>query len=67
MEKEIDLLTASMAVGVATYVAMILGYVARDNLGFSSGQIRSAAILGAIAIALAIVLDLFRKRPRNTG
>jgi hypothetical protein len=66
MEKEIDLLTASTAVGVATYVAMMLASVARDNLGFSTGQIRHAAILGAVAIALAIVLDLFGKRPRKT-
>jgi hypothetical protein len=42
MEKEIDLLTPSIAVGVATYVAIILACVARDHLGFSSGQTGTA-------------------------
>jgi hypothetical protein len=67
MENEIDLLTASTALGVASYVAIILASVARDDLGFSSGQIRYGAILGAVAIALAIRLDLLGKRPRKTG
>ena len=60
-------MTASTAVGVATYVAIMVACVAHDNLGFSSGQIRYGAILGAVAIAVAIVLDLFGKRARKTG
>ena len=67
MENEIDLLTASTAIGVASYVAIMLACVARDDLGFSSGQIRDGAILGAVAIALAIVLDLFGRRSRKSG
>ena len=66
MNKEIDLLTASVAFGVATYVAIIIACVARDNLGFSTGQIRSAAMIGAVTIALAIVMDLLGRRPRKT-
>jgi hypothetical protein len=65
MEKQIDLLTASMALGVATYVAIILACVARDDLGFSGGQIRHGAILAAVVIGLGIVLDLLGKRPRK--
>jgi hypothetical protein len=67
MEKEIDLLTASTAIGVATYVAIILACVAQNDLGFSGGQVRDGAILGAVAIALAIVLDLFGRRSRKSG
>ena len=48
MTKDIDVLTVSTALGVASYVAIMIGYVARDDLGFSTGQIRSAAMIGAI-------------------
>ena len=67
MEKDFDLLTASTAVGVATYVAIIVACVARDDLGFSTGQIRHGAIFGALALALAIVPSLFTKRSRKTS
>jgi hypothetical protein len=67
MEKDIDLLTASTAIGVATYVAIILACLARDHLGFSDGQIRYGAIVCAVVIGLGIVLDLFGKRSRRTG
>jgi hypothetical protein len=67
MEKNFDLLTASTALGVATYVAIIIACVARDDLGFSTGQIRSVAVIGAVAIALAIVIELFGRRPRKAG
>jgi hypothetical protein len=67
MDKDIDLLTASTAFGVATYVAIILACVARDDLGFSTGQIRHGAILAAVAIALAMVLGLLGKRPSKAG
>ena len=67
MGKDLDLLTASAALGVGTYVAMMIDYVARDDLGFSGGQIRHGAIFGAVAIGLAIVLDLLGRRSRKTG
>jgi len=67
MEKDIDLLTASTALGVATYVAIMIACVARDNLGFSGGEIRHGAMIGAVAIGLAIVLDLLGRRTRKTG
>jgi hypothetical protein len=67
MEKDIDFLTASTALGVATYVAIMLACVARDNLGFSGGEIRHAAIFGAVSIAAAIVLDLIGKRTRKAN
>jgi hypothetical protein len=66
MEKDIDVLTASTALGVATYVAIIIACVARDDLGFSTGQIRGGAMIGAVAIGLAIVLDLLGRRARKT-
>jgi hypothetical protein len=67
MEKDFDLLTASTSVGVASYVAIILACVARDGLGFSTGQIRHAAIFGAVAIGLAIALDLLGRGARKAG
>ena len=67
MEKDIDILTASIAFGVATYVAIIIAWVARDDLGFSGGQIRHGAMIGAVTIGLAIVLDLLGRRARKTG
>jgi hypothetical protein len=67
MEKNPDPVTASTAVGVAIYVAIMLAFVAHDDLGLSSAQIRSGAILAAATIALLVALQLFGKRPRKTG
>ena len=67
MAKDVDLVTASTGLGVATYVAIMIGYVARHDLGFSTGQIRSAAMIGAVTIGLAIVLDLLGRRPGKAG
>ena len=67
MEKDIDLLTASTALGVATYVAIMISHVARHDLGFSGEQIRGVAIVAALAIGLAIALDILGRRPRKTG
>jgi hypothetical protein len=67
MTKDIDLLTASTAFGVATYVAIILACVARDDFGFSGGQIRYGAILAAVVIALAMVVGLLGTRPSKAG
>jgi uncharacterized membrane protein YczE len=67
MEKNFDPVTASTAVGVAIYVAIMLAFVAHDDLGLSSGEIRSGAILAAAAIGLLMALQLFGKWPHKTG
>jgi hypothetical protein len=67
MGKNFNPVTASTAVGVAIYVAIMLAFIAHDHLGLSSGQIRGGAILAAAAIALLMALQLFGKRSRKTG
>ena len=54
MTGKIDLLTASMALGVASYAAMILNCLAREELHLSDGQICRLAISGALLIAGAL-------------
>jgi hypothetical protein len=57
-----DLLTIVSATGVAGYVAIILTYVARIDLGLSSGQIRSLAIVAAALIALGVAIDFLSRQ-----
>jgi len=60
MKKNIDLLTASMAFGVASYVAIILNCLAREELGLSDGQICKSAVFAALLIAVALASVCFR-------
>jgi hypothetical protein len=62
MQKRTDPLTILTAVGVAGYVAIMLAYVARVDLGLSSGQIRLVSIMAATFIALGIGMDFVGKR-----
>jgi hypothetical protein len=66
MSKQMDLLTVVSAAGVAGYVAIILTYVARIDLGLSNGQIRTLAVLAAAIIAAGIALDFLAKRLSKT-
>ena len=66
MSKQMDLLTVVSAAGVAGYVAIILTYVARIDLGMSNGQIRFLAVLAAVMIAAGIVLDFLARRLSKT-
>jgi hypothetical protein len=43
----------------------MLAYVARVDLGLSSGQIRGLAIVAAVLIALAVAIDFLGKRLSN--
>ena len=52
MSKRLDILTAATAFGVAAYVAIIMDCVACGQLGWSDGQIRSAALLIAAGVVL---------------
>ena len=51
MIRNFDLLTGSMAFGVASYVAIILDCLAREELGLSGGQICKSAVIAALVIA----------------
>ena len=62
MKNGIDSLTVLTAVGVAGYVAIMLTYVARVDLGLSSQQIRLVSIVAATFIALGIAVDFLGKR-----
>jgi hypothetical protein len=62
MKNGIDPLTILTAVGVAGYVAMMLAYVARVDLGLSNPQIRLASIVAATFIALGIAVDFLGER-----
>jgi hypothetical protein len=65
MEKDMDSLTVMTGIGVAGYAALMLAYVARVDLGLSSGQIRGLAIVAAVLIALAVAIDFLGKRLSN--
>jgi hypothetical protein len=56
-----DLSTAAMALGVASYVAIILDCLARNELGLSDGQICKSAVFGAFVIAALLAAGSFRK------
>ena len=62
MKNGLDPLTTLTAVGVGGYVAIMLAYVARVDLGLSNGQIRFLAIVAAALIALAVAIDFLGKR-----
>ena len=59
MENRFDIATIASAVGVAAYVAIAMGYVARHELGFSLQEIRSAAVLIAVVIGSLVAIDFF--------
>lgn len=63
MESKLDVLTIVIAVCVAAYAALGIGYVAR--LGLSVQEIRSAAVLIAGVIATLVGIDFFGKKLRK--
>jgi hypothetical protein len=65
MGRRLDLLTAMTGFGVAAYVAIIVDCVACGQLGWSDGQIRSAALLVAASLALGLALDFLGRRWRR--
>jgi hypothetical protein len=62
MKQKIDLTMASMALGVAGYMAVILDDLARDELGLSGQQVCRSAVLAAVPIALALGAASLRKK-----
>jgi hypothetical protein len=62
MGTEFDPLTALTATGVAGYVAIMADYVACDDLGLSSGQIRSTALIAAALIGIVLAANLLAIR-----
>jgi len=62
MENKFDIVTAACAVCVAGYVAIVVGYVACFDLGFSLPEIRSTAVVVAVVLAVLIAIDFFGKK-----
>jgi hypothetical protein len=60
MTGKFSLLTASMALGVATYAAMILHCLAHEALQLSDGQICKYAVSGALLISAAVAAGSLR-------
>ena len=65
MRTRVDLVTIVMAVWVAAYAALGIGYVAHYQLGFSRYQIRGIALAVALAIATFIASKPFRRNARS--
>jgi len=62
MKNRFDFVTLATALCVAGYVAIMLDYVAHVDLGFSRAQIRNAAVLTAIVMAMLMAIDFLGKR-----
>ena len=60
MTGKIDLWMASVAFGVASYVAMILNCLAHEELHLSDGQICRIALSAALLIAAALAASSLR-------
>ena len=54
MTGKIDLWMASVALGVASYVAMILNCLAHEELHLSDGQICRLAVAGVLLMAIIL-------------
>ena len=62
MKNRVDLETIVVAVGVAGYAALLLGYVAHEDLGYSAAQIRHAAMISADLLAMPVTLGFLRTK-----
>ena len=62
MESKFDIVTTASAIGVAAYMAIMMGYVARYDLGFSPQEIRDTAVAIAVIIAALVAIDFFAKK-----
>ncbi len=67
MDNRIDFASVVVAVCVAGYVAIMLAYVARNDLGLSGAEIRHLAVLSALFLALPVAMDFLRTRIDRTG
>jgi hypothetical protein len=66
MESRFDIVTIASAVCVAGYAAMALRYVALYDLGLSGQEVRSGAVVVAMAMAAMIAIDFVSRKLGNT-
>jgi hypothetical protein len=62
MARKMDLWMASVAFGVAGYVAMILNCLAHEELNLSDEKICKLAVAGALVISIALAASCLRWR-----
>jgi hypothetical protein len=62
MENRVDFETIIVAVCVAGYAALMLGYLAQHDLGLSSAQIRHMAMISADLLAMPVAMDFLRTK-----
>ncbi|MFB9264526.1 hypothetical protein ACFFWD_15325 [Bradyrhizobium erythrophlei] len=62
MDNRIDFAGVVVAVCVAAYVAIMLVYVARNDLGLTGTEIRHFAVIAALFLALPVAIDFVRAR-----
>lgn len=63
MENKFDLPTIIAAVFVAGYAAILMEYVAQDDLGFSTAQIRHIAMIAAALVGMCVAMGMLRSNP----
>jgi hypothetical protein len=63
MENKFDLPTIIAAIFVAGYAAIMLEYVAHDDLGFSAAQIRRIAMIAAVLVSMCVAMGMLRSSP----
>jgi hypothetical protein len=62
MKNRVDIETIVVAVCVAGHSALMLGYVAHEDLGFSALQIRHVAMISADLLAMPVAMDFLRTK-----
>lgn len=58
-----DFATIIVAVCVAGYAAIMLGYVAQNDLGLSVVETRHLSMIAALSLALPVALGFLRSAP----
>jgi hypothetical protein len=67
MKDDFDFITIVVAIWVASYVAIILDYVAHSELGWSLAQVRTWAILGAVLLSIITLAGMLGGKGRKLG
>ena len=62
-DSKTDFATIIIAVCVAGYAAIMLGYVAQNDLGLSVAQTRHLSMIAALSLALPVALGFLRRAP----
>jgi hypothetical protein len=67
MQDDLDFLTIIVAICVAGYVAIMLDYVAHDELGWSLVQVRRCAIGEALVTSIVALATALARSRRELG